>query len=272
MNNILFVFEGTKMEPNIFSNLQNFFFEKKDCIKVLFGKNILKIYKELSEDSYLDTIELLRDFADNNKELDNLTREDVSEIHLFFDYDFQNVVNFNKKKQEEYNEIILKMLKLFNNENDKGKLWISYPMVEAIKHIKKDIDDCFFRTLYPIKQSSKYKYFINSVSDFIHLRHLDEKDWGYIVSMNIQKLFCIIKQECYLPKYDDLKKHIDNITIDIHKNETNRFFPKDFVATLSAIPIFLIYYLGENFYKEIAEKFPKIKSCKFSCLTDIEVQ
>ena len=56
----------------------------------------------------------------------------VSEIFLFFDYDFQE----SRLTLEENNRHIGEMLEYFNDETENGKLYINYPMVESVFYTK----------------------------------------------------------------------------------------------------------------------------------------
>lgn len=58
-----------------------------------------------------------------------LSREDFSEVYLFFDYDAHQT-NLGKAVNE---DVIRQMLESFDNETENGKLYISYPMVEALR-------------------------------------------------------------------------------------------------------------------------------------------
>ncbi len=67
-----------------------------------------------------------------DNELENISKDQIAEIYLFFDYD--------KHASNSSDEKIKKMLEVFDNETEKGKLYISYPMIEAIKHIRRELD------------------------------------------------------------------------------------------------------------------------------------
>ncbi|TOP22640.1 hypothetical protein CGH19_24830, partial [Vibrio parahaemolyticus] len=68
----------------------------------------------------------------------------------FFDYD-AHVPNSS-------NEKIKELLNFFSEETDKGKLFISYPMIESMKCIS-DLsnDDLFFDLKYNISSFSDFK-------------------------------------------------------------------------------------------------------------------
>ncbi|MBK8723702.1 MAG: hypothetical protein IPL95_16035 [Saprospiraceae bacterium] len=86
------------------------------------------MYSEISQDQFIDTFSLLKDIKENKETLKNFKRSDFSQIYMFFDYDGQ-VTNAGDNKLSE-------LLKFFNEETEMGKLYISYPMVEALKHIE----------------------------------------------------------------------------------------------------------------------------------------
>ena len=68
---------------------------------------------------------------------------DFSEVYLFFDYDGHHN---NIPKKLSGKDALEEMLETFNNETELGKLYVSYPMVEAIKEISADTRD--YRTFY----------------------------------------------------------------------------------------------------------------------------
>jgi hypothetical protein len=109
---ILLVFEGEKTEPSIFDNIKNVFFNNNSrrMIYAIFGTNILQLWKELNDDPYFETIEKLKDIAINKDELKNLTRDNVSEIHLFFDFEG----HIPEKTLEDHCNIVYTMLAFFD--------------------------------------------------------------------------------------------------------------------------------------------------------------
>lgn len=130
---VLFIFEGRKTEPRILDNFKENFFEKGSDFMyyATYNTNIYQLYNEVKEDIFLDLIEILKEKDEgNDKRLKNISREDVAQIYLFFDYDGHAEIAKDNKIDE--------MLEFFNEETDRGKLYISYPMVEALKHIKKE--------------------------------------------------------------------------------------------------------------------------------------
>lgn len=135
---ILFVFEGAEREPRVFRTLERLFFGQGERIVCSFGNNIYELYRQLQEfDGDGDIVSILRE---NNAELPaDVKSSDFSEIYLFFDYDFQN----ENLTLEEMNGRLGKMLEMFDDETDNGKLYVSYPMVESLCYTRELPDERF---------------------------------------------------------------------------------------------------------------------------------
>ncbi len=134
---ILFVFEGVKREPDLFRTIQRLYFSnREEQIVCSYNNNIYQLYKDLQEyDGDGDIVSLLMEkFASQKdnplKDIDKSA--DISEIYLFFDYDFHN----RNLSLEEINRQVKEMLETFDNETEYGKLYIDYPMVESIRYTK----------------------------------------------------------------------------------------------------------------------------------------
>ena len=241
---ILFIFEGAKDEPFIFENLKKYFLEKKENsviqhIIVSYGTVIYSLYKkffiddELDED--LDLVTLMK-LKDNNG--DRINPNQISETYLFFDYD-GHASNAGDEK-------LILMLDLFNNELDKGKLYISYPMVESLLHIKEDIDFC--KTIEISEQGYKKVARANCDARLLHFNDYTKEDWNYIVNEHCKKANHIVDNDFIFPK-----KLIEQS--EIFYNQDSKFIKKNKkVAVLSAFPIMLMDYYGyARLEKEISE-------------------
>ena len=133
LTNILFIFEGEKTENVIVKSLEKSVFKDEKVIKCAFAADIYQLYETFSKDEYLDIFSSIRTLNERNAEtLKGYDRDDFSEIHLFFDYDG----NATDNKRKTGDDKIKEMLDYFNNETEQGKLYISYPMVEAIRHFE----------------------------------------------------------------------------------------------------------------------------------------
>lgn len=144
MSTILFVVEGENREIDIFRNIENIFFSGKNKLLPIFvpaGMNIYMLYCKLREDNFeTDVVELLRESSEEIAEkLKDYKREDFAEVYYFFDFD-EHGNNIPKKLKKDNLEILNEMLTTFDNETESGKLYISYPMIEAVRDYK--CDDC----------------------------------------------------------------------------------------------------------------------------------
>jgi hypothetical protein len=261
---ILLVFEGEKTEPSIFDNIQKVFFNKsseKRRIYAYFGSNIYKLWQELKDDPDFDTIVKLQELAKNKDELKDLNRNNVSEIHLFFDFEGQILIN---NRIDEYCEIINEMLAVFNDEYDHGKLWVSYPMAEALKHSRKDLRKCFDKCVMKIKSDTSYKEYAGAILDYQDVRKYTYPDWQKLIFINIEKAYCLISLKYPLPEYRALDKIVSQI--NIFESQKERFIlPASSVVVLSSFPFFLLYYFGEKQYQDIIHT-KLVKPCRFKCL------
>ena len=237
-NYILMVFEGLVTEKKIFNNLKHYFLnENRNTI--IYGFHcgeIYSLYNKLEKDEDLELFTLLKEqLKDTNKEIQKIKKSQVSELYLFFDYDGHAISADDNKL--EY------MLNLFNNEtNDYGKLYISYPMVEAIKHLKEDVS---FKDVV-VTSSKGYKEVssINSDKIYMHLNKLTEENWDKIIEEHCKKANFIVNNKFIFPE-----KIIEQITIFLKQKE--KYIDRENkVSVLSAFPIFLLDYYGTSKFKD----------------------
>jgi hypothetical protein len=258
---ILLIFEGEKTEPSIFDNIKKVFFEdcdSKRMVYAIFGTNILKLWKELNNDPDFETVEMLRDVARNKDNLKDITRNNVSEIHLFFDFEG----HLPEKALDDYCAIIYKMLAFFDEETEHGKLWISYPMVEALKHIYKDLTKCF-DCIQNIGDNTRYKEKVGKVNDFQDTRYYTCLDWCHIIAANTRKAVCLVNRGYSMPSYIDVSPVLNQSRI--FEAQKKRFISlNSSVVILSSFPFFLLYYFGERLYNKIHFD----KGCKFKHIVE----
>ena len=164
---ILFVFEGKKTEPNLFKTLEYLYFTKKNERKICcFGYNIYELYRLMNESDFEeDVVSVIRDKLSNRPDnpLKNVTDvADISEIYLFFDYDFQN----KNLSSDEINEQVKKLLHFFNDESENTRLYIHYPMVESIKCTNELPDADYMNYVAKRTDCDDFKYFVTQKFNF----------------------------------------------------------------------------------------------------------
>ena len=243
-NKILFVFEGEKTEKQITNSLTEYFVNDNEntIVQCVYCNDIYELHKEIAQDTDLDTFELLKKIGQNKKILSPYKRNDFAEIYLFFDYDGHDT--------EADDDNVKEILAFFNEETAAGKLFISYPMVEALKHIPASIED--FKDLkVPAKTNVRYKKIvgIEAQKELKQLNKYTKKTWTLLIDLHLKKMNFIVKDKYVLPtenttQFDLFLKQLEKyITIDAT------------VAVLSAFPIFLFDYYGYKYISNlIAEK------------------
>ena len=252
---ILFIFEGNKREPDLFKTLNYLFFPKGQTIVCSFGNNIYELYRQLNNlDDAGDVVSLLIDKERNNPDSPfprGTASSDFSEVYLFFDYDFQN----KNLTLEQMNSQIAEMLDMFDDETDNGKLYINYPMVEAIRYTKQIPDPQFVN--YTASRSDCYndgfkdltqKFSDYGSLDFIVLdfrkelskeRYLQVRDnWELLKIQTVSNANYLCNQQDGMP--------IDKESISqkkLFQVQLNQFIvPHDAVSIISAIPLFHFEY------------------------------
>lgn len=240
---VLVVLEGEQPEGNILARLQKAFPKEladlsSDLVKIVFSSNIYSLYGKLKDgDGFLEVVEVLKELHSKDEELQNLNRESVSQVYLFFDLDIhkQPVACACKQLEE--------LLDFFDNETENGKLFLSYPMVEVVNIcdasnglMSKD------RKLFKIRdcENDGFKHFaaeLNRDSKTI-CRANCRNNWLIICKANYEKAQWLMKLPPGTPQFDQMRQPaILQSQQPLIKNEGA-------VAPLSAFPFFLLEYLG----------------------------
>lgn len=252
---ILFVFEGKKREPELFRTIEKLFFQDRQSIVCSFGNNIYELYRQMKAlDDAGDIVSLLVERYQGREDspFDNSSKSsDFSEIYLVFDYDFHNT----NISAEDMNSQLKEMLEMFDNETENGKLYINYPMVEAIRYTKKLPDSNFLNYTVSRRQclNSSFKKIADKFSDYKSLDFLSLSDrrpatdseinsrtdnWNLVKEQNVAKANYLCTGILAKPeaKDDISQKAIFNAQMRKH------VLPNDSVSILSAFPLFLFDY------------------------------
>lgn len=233
---ILLIFEGAKTEPAIISNLEKYFLNEREhlLVKAVYGTTIYKLYQQFlcagEFDDDLDTFAIAQEL---NKDLQEIEREQVAEIYLFFDYD-KHATNANDDNLKD-------MLNRFNNETEKGKLYISYPMVEALKHLHSKVN--FQLVKGECNRNYKARVSAECEEVFKHFNRYNEDIWSYIINQHAMKANYIVNEDYSFPS-----SLIEQI--DIFEKQLQNYNKDEQVEVLSAFPMFLLDYYGVDKFIE----------------------
>ena len=158
---------------------------------------------------------------------------DFSQVFLFFDCDCHDSSASDDK--------LKKMLDFFDNETENGKLYISYPMIEAIRYTKELPDKNFYSYIVPISNCRDFKDIANDFSfyknlDLIAFRTMKKSGIAIAHIPNEQKLEAIkqnwlllCKQHLAKANYICMGKNempqnkIDVSQLNIFKNQKERY-------------------------------------------------
>lgn len=261
MNNpkTLFIFEGGRAEDKYVKKSEQNFLGAGHTIKCVFDAEIYQLYRAIkSEDGFpIDIVSILKERTDENTEiLKEYTRDSFAYVYLFFDYDGHSSLAHDDKISE--------MLSFFSDETDEGKLYISYPMVEAIRHFQdlesfKDLTVKCKRANCPYIENCEdkdsclnephYKNF--SVTDsrrqLSNINSYDNNVWKELISAHLCKANYLVYGTFSLPQYLISQKSIFKSQLEKHISHK---CPE--VAVLSAFPLYILDYYGiENTIKKL---------------------
>ncbi|WP_407451865.1 hypothetical protein [Fibrobacter sp.] len=251
---VLIVLEGEKPEENTLARLQRAFSEEladlsEDLVEYVYSSHIYGLYNKLKEDDgFSDVIEVLKELYPDDEALQNTNREDISQVYLFFDLDIHKQPI--EKSCDQLNELV----QFFDNETENGKLFLSYPMAEAINIC--DVENGLMsddRKLFCIDKcvNDGFKHFVDDLNRDSQTicRANCRENWLIISKANYEKAKWLIHLTS-----DELFSVFDRMQQDTILQHQQALIKQDnVVATLSAFPFFLLEYLGAGKIRKIVE-------------------
>lgn len=241
-----FIVEGLDRDYRFIKAMVTTFFKGKyDAVTICLpaDQNIYMLYKKLQADDFeTDLIELLRENNETaKKELEGIERQSIDEIYMFFDYDIhQN----NLSRNQNPIEILDQMLDFYDNETDHGKLYISYPMVEALYDYRDGYCEPANACLFPLDIIDQYKTLIGTKSAHASKHMLRHEEWRKVLSIFGLRIKCLYNAESInytFFKEQVTAKTIFNLQKQLYKEKNSTF-------VLSAFPEFLLDYFQSNFW------------------------
>lgn len=266
---IAFIYEGVSTEDKLLANMQEVWlseFSEVDIFRLPADGNIYMLWKKLVEDEFeTNVIDLLKEMSVEAKtriEAKGLKASQFSEVYLFFDYDGHaakfsdetieqaNVLckSLGMKEIENKRDLLERMLIVFDNETEQGKLYISYPMVESIKEI--DMEQMEYKRLYVLlEDSSKYKHSFGMKTDYGNYSRITKHMWEIACVASVKQASLIVRdsEQC---TYEQFVSEVSQI--DIYHAEKEKYINNSngaFVAVLNSIPLFLVEYFDNKFWK-----------------------
>lgn len=255
MNNAktLFIFEGAKTEGKLVEKLEHNFLGNRHAIKCVFDAEIYQLYRTIKNegDFSIDIVTILKERTDENaKILKDYNRDSFAFVYLFFDYDAHSSLADDEKIKE--------MLLFFNDETEEGMLYISYPMVEAIRHYKDkdsfknlnvkckrnncpyindcaDREDCMKEPHYKSLVANDCRPQLSNVNSYT------ENTWKELIEAHLCKANFLVNDIFSLPESLITQENIFSKQLEKHICHK---CPE--VAVLSAFPLYVLDYFGHD--------------------------
>ena len=263
---ILFVFEGKVTEPKVMATLQHLYFpDAANQILCYYGTDTYTLWKDIKEheangyEADIFSIVRQRIQKTGDHSLDKYKSYQIESVYLFFDYDPQN----RTISAERLNHAVEDMILQFCDPMDKGKIFISYPMLEGLFCLSSIPDSSFNRVCVQLDDCHGFKAWCKcfpfarkpemlllntdrfgnikeTISDE-RKRDLLEK-WNDLVMMTAEKANFICSGVAAYP--NDVEA-IPQIKIFQHERD-DFVIQKSSISVLSASPLFLFDYFHGN--------------------------
>ena len=262
---ILFIFEGQVEEPKIMATIKQLFLSNiQEQLLCSFGSDTYTLWKDIVEyqkNGYeVDVFNIVKErlHSRGDYSLDKYYSHQIESIYLFFDYDPQN----RTISPDRLNQAIDDMVNLFSDSMNKGQIYISYPMIEAIYCENKSSDDSYVTYCVPIAECKtkewcesyeygrkRLKVLFKTNSDNILIEPITEdriaelrNTWINIIKHNAIKANVISNEKQGLPEdISDIEQS------KIFEGQLEKFVKANSsVAILSSFAIFLYDYFHGN--------------------------
>lgn len=199
--NILLLVEGAKAEVKLFERIIECFSEIKlspDNILV-YNTNLWalnsNLEKSFGEDWYSSDDISFRDYLESI--FPEIKDKKITDMFLIFDYERQDPL-FDGLK-------LKKMSSFFNDSVENGQLYMSYPMIEAYKHLKSLPDNDYKNKICVVSDISNYKQTVNNESMFTNVKKLNRDFFQQCVVHNVKKASYILNNNYELTDQEVLE-------------------------------------------------------------------
>jgi len=261
---ILIVVEGKKLEPKIIDSInKNLQIFNNEQIKFCYETHIYDLYKRKrkEENKFKTLLSLLKEKKEQDESFKDIDDEQIVDRYLFFDHDVHHHDKDKETNIVENNQKVKEMLEFFDTAGDKfkGKLYISYPMAEAIKD-GENCDNCklfhCYKTVY-INDNKHYKENIGCKSCYTDILNLTKQDWQHILTINWNRANQLMKlYPNFVFSENSLMQPIDSQQ-DIFYKQKIMCQKSNEVAVLSAFPLFILEYLNNENKQKLIENLSK---------------
>ncbi len=255
-NTIVFVVEGDSSEYNLVENMtRRFFVGKYDSvvIQLPIGQNCYMLWQKLKADNfYTDIIEIIREIIPGaDKKLEGISRQKIDQVFMFFDLEPQQD---NLPTGVDQYDVLKEMLDVFNNETEHGKLYISYPMIEATRDFVENDCTPFTSCNLSKKDVEDYKNKSGDNNPNSVTTHYTIDTWKKILNVFSMRIACLFdKKTLTYEEYKGIEP------VGVFNQELLIYLKNDMCFVLSALPEFLFDYFNNSFWKTHAKQYNRKK-------------
>ena len=159
----------------------------------------------------------------------------------FFDYDGHQ----NNLSEEDDADVLEQMLVSFDNETENGKLYISYPMVEALRDFEEGKCGKEGQCFVPIAEIGNYKFVSAERSFYPGFKDYDITVWKSLIEVFAMRLSCLVDSDSTITyeQYADEVSPVAIYRMEEEEIQVQRVF------VLSAFPEFLLDYFGVKLWR-----------------------
>ena len=157
----------------------------------------------------------------------------------------QNIYMLWKKLKEDDSDALEQMLISFDNETENGKLYISYPMVEALRDFEEGKCGKEGQCFIPIAEIGNYKFVSAEHSFHPSFKDYDITVWKSLIEVFAMRISCLMDSERTIT-YEQYAEAISPLAI--YKMEEDEI-QVQMVFVLSAFPEFLLDYFGVKLWR-----------------------
>jgi hypothetical protein len=229
---VLFVFEGKSTERQITASLKEYIDYDLQVVESAFCGTLYSMLNVIDKEGEdFDLLTILKK-KEGNEHLAGYRPKNFSEIYLFFDYDGHDPTANDVK--------LKKSLLKFNNETENGLLYLSYPMVESLRHYTdfktfKDLtveckEKIGYKHISGVECDGKYQSFKEGYNHVI---------WKELIEAHLSKMNLIVTGNYLFPSLKFSQEEI------FHNQESKFIKLNSTVSVLSCFPIFLYDYFDD---------------------------
>lgn len=244
----LYIVEGESRDLRFATEMERRFMGQHDEIRVVClpaEQNIYMLYEQLASDDFeTDVVEVLRESVpDAAKRLEGVSRDSVAQIYLFFDYDPHQ----NNVADTMADASLERMISAFDNESESGKLYVSYPMVEALYDYRAGQCQSYTGCFVDVGDIPSYKRIAGEGNPNAS-RHLQFEQWRDAIACFALRCKCLLDMDNI--SYDLYRGHV---TVEALFREERRLLREEGrVFVLSAFPEYLLDNFDAKFFNAMA--------------------